>query len=221
MSDTPIEEFAAFLQEKFRGQSVIEPVKKMAESGKPSTMQEVVFNSVYLAPAIKEFFQRRNSPEELMAGLGFEGFANSSGFGSSPALRAKHLFTKSDVVRASPPEAWFQANEKRLTDCNACPDFVIRKPLLPLSILGEVKYLTSGSPRSAVREIYNASRQAVFYLGAFNGASKVARYDSAMIILADASQNGALSSGCALLKESLRKRFGAETGIYFVPITLA
>jgi len=222
VTTVPIKGFKDFLETRFQNVPVVEPVNELARIGKPSTERENVFIREFLGPAIREFFRGHGfTAEQVKEGLSVEGLANSPGFGRTPARKAKHLFTKENVTHSTPPKAWLRTSDERLTQCQACPDFAIRNSLLELSLLGEVKYLTSTSPRAAVRELYNASRQAVFYLGAFRGASDPTTYDSAMVILADASRKEALTEGRALLKEQLfSDRYGPETGIYFVHITL-
>ena len=111
----------------------------------------------------------------------------------SPARKQRHLFTKSDIVKAVVPINWMNT-EKRMNQ--ACPDFAIRQPL-PISIVGEVKFFRSGTPKSAVKELYDVARQAMFYLGAFAG-----EYDSALIVIADASSGHVLAkvSSSSILK---------------------
>ncbi len=78
-----------------------------------------------------------------------------------------------------------------------------------------MKYFESGSTDHAIGELYNASRQALFYLGRFH---KV--FDSAMIVVADASPHHAFFEGLKLLKRDLLNRFGPDTNIYLLAIKL-
>jgi hypothetical protein len=103
---------------------------------------------------------------------------------------------------------------KQLPRYQACPDFAI-KHLLCLSIVGEVKYFRSEWPEIAVRELYYASRQAVFYLGALHG-----EYDLALIVVADASRDHSFLQGLRLIKPELLERFGSGTNIHLLPLRL-
>ena len=152
--------------------------------------------------------------DEMRKNLQMEGFKTVKGFGSTPASKRMHLFTKDRVIKSEPPEEWY-LDGKRLAEYKACPDFAIRHPLLPSSTVGEVKYFKSGSPKHAVQVLYDASRQALFYVGAFTGI-----YASAMIVVADASRNHAFFEGLKLIRPELLRRFGAETDIHLVPIRL-
>ena len=82
-------------------------------------------------------------------------------------------------------------------------------------MVGEVKYFTKGSPTLAVKELYNAARQAIFYLGAFQD-----RYDAAMLVVADASPEHTFIQGLELVKPELLDRFGAESNIYLLSLGL-
>ncbi len=185
-------------------------------SSKAGKRREEVFTREFLCLYIRKYFyehvrsELNLSDEEISKGLGTEGYENCKGFGFSPARKRKHLFTKSDIIKSSPPDAWFAKNESRLSPFRPCPDFAISKPL-PFSVVGEVKYFKSGSPKKAVKELYDASRQAVFYLGAFHG-----HYDSAMIVVADASPKHSFLKGLQLVEPGLLERFGAETNIYLL-----
>jgi hypothetical protein len=125
-----------------------------------------------------------------------------------------HLFTKDLVIKSKPPESWY-LDGKHLAAYKACPDFAICQPLLRSSTVGEVKYFESGSPKHAVQVLYDASRQALFYLGAFTGT-----YQSAIIVVDDASRDHAFFEGLKLIRPELLSRFGMETDIQLVPIKL-
>lgn len=86
---------------------------------------------------------------------------------------------------------------------------------LAFSVVGEVKYFASESAESAVRELYDAARQAVFYLSALHNL-----YESAMIVVADASPKHSFFKGLELSKPELLERFGDETDIHLVVIGL-
>jgi hypothetical protein len=144
-----------------------------------------------------------------------KGNKRRAGFGFTPASSGGHLFTKSLVLESVYPKQWLASEKKKLSSFQACPDFAIRRPLLPISVVGEVKYFESGSTDHAIGELYNASRQALFYLGRFH---KV--FDSAMIVVADASPHHAFFEGLKLLKRDLLNRFGPDTNIYLLAIKL-
>jgi len=182
---------------------------------------EEVFTREFLCPSIRQFFcehvrsELNLTDEEIKAGLGTEGFENCPGFGFTPGHQSSHLFTKSDILKPDPPKAWFAASPQPLPLFQACPDFAIRKPL-PFSIVGETKYFKNGSARGAVKELYDAARQAAFYLGAFPG-----RYDAAMIVVADASPGHTFHKGVESLKPELVQRFGSESKVHLVAAKIA
>ena len=66
-----------------------------------------------------------------------------------------------------------------------------------------------------MKEIYDVARQAMFYLGAFAG-----EYDSALIVIADASSGHVFGEGLKLINPEILERFGQETRIYraFIPL---
>jgi hypothetical protein len=146
--------------------------------------------------------------------LGAEGFKHIKGFGFTPASKHKHFFTKSEVVKSPPPKAWPKSDAMRIADFRACPDFAIRGPL-PLSLVGEVKYFKSGSPQAAVRELNDAARQVLFYLGSFQGT-----YRSGLVVVADVSPGHIFVNGLNLIRSELLARFGPETGIFLLPLKL-
>jgi hypothetical protein len=211
-----------FLRDKLQGIPVIQRLERLIQEGTSTagTRHEEVFTREFLCPAIRIYFYEhvrseiKMSDEDIKRGLGTEGFKNCPGFGFTPARKKKHLFTKTDIIESKPPVTWFIDSCKPLRDFQACPDFAISTPL-PISIVGEVKYFKSGSRNSAVKELYNASRQATFYLGAFHG-----KYDSAMVVIADASPDYAFHEGLQLVKPELLQRLGDETDIHIVTIKL-
>jgi hypothetical protein len=222
MSRVNADSLKEFLKAELQAQPVISRLEKIIQerTSKAGTRHEEVFTREFLCPAIRKFFYVSVRPElnlsddEIKRGLGTEGYENCPGFGFTPARGEKHLFTKSDIIEASPPESWLTRSAVPLPAFQACPDFAISKPL-PFSIVGEVKYFAAGSPESAVRELYNASRQAVFYLGAFHGA-----YDSAMIVVADASKDHAFFEGMQSIRSEVLARFGSETRIHLLCVKL-
>jgi len=179
--------------------------------------REEVFTRDFLCPALKDFFYPYSSDLDLsdsgiQSGLGTEGYANANGFSFTPARERRHLFTKSEIVSSTVPSSWTDAGKP--TRKQACPDFAIRAPL-PFSLIGEVKFFKSESTNTALKQLYDAARQAVFYLGAFGGS-----YKDALIVVADASKTHAFSKGIDMLNPEIHKRFGEETNIYLSVISL-
>jgi hypothetical protein len=220
--DNDLEYLKRFIVATLQAQPVIKPLEEMIQerTSMAGVRREEVFTREFLCPTIAKFFydttrsQSGLSDEAIRSGLGTEGFQNCPGYGFTPARRGKHLFTKSDIIKNTPPKSWMIASSATLSAFQACPDFAISKKL-PFSVVGEVKYYRSGTPVSAVKELYNAARQAIFYLGAFRGT-----YDSAMIVIADASKEHSFFGGMELVRPELIERFGTETGIHLVPIKL-
>jgi hypothetical protein len=221
MQNIGLESLKAFIRTTLEERAVIDPLEKMIQDGssKAGTRREEVFTREFLCPTIARFFYetaRRQldlTEDSIRRGLGTEGYQNCPGFGFTPARQQRHLFTKSDIIKNDPPKSWL-AGTAPLPAFQACPDFAIAKPL-PFSVVGEVKYFRSGTPEFAVRELYNAARQAVFYLGAFEST-----YDSAMVIVADASKDYTFFGGMQMVRPELIARFGAETGVHLVSIKL-
>ena len=85
-----------------------------------------------------------------------------------------------------------------------------------MSIVGEVKFFRSGTPETAVKELYNAARQAVFYLGAFRG-----EYKQAVVVVADASEGHVFVEGVCRMNPGILERFGEETSIFLSMIRLS
>ena len=212
----------SFLRAKLEANPLLSRLEEMTRNGTSTAgrRHEEVFTREFLSPSISDFFYKHVRPElnltdaQIAEGLGAEGYKNCHGFGFTPARKLKHLFTKSDVIEDSAPTAWRVAEIGGLPGYHACPDFAITSPL-PFSLVGEVKYFKLNSPESGVRELYNVSRQAVFYLGAFHGT-----YRSAIIVVVDASSNHSFFEALKLVKPELLERFGSETDIHLLPIKL-
>lgn len=222
MSTNDIEALKEFIKGELEARPVIGRLQELiqARTSTAGTRPEEVFTREFFCPVVAKFFYEwvrsdlRLSDDQIRSGLGTEGYANCPGFGFTPARSKKHVFTKSDLIKTSHPVSWLKRSPARLPDFQACPDFAITRPL-PFTIVGEVKYFKSGTPDSAIRELYNATRQAVFYLGAFHGA-----YESAMIVVGDGSRDHAFFRGLELIKPELLARFGADTSIHLVPVKL-
>jgi len=180
---------------------------------------EEVFNREFLCPAIAKYFYEEVRAAldlkdgEIESGLGTEGFQNCPRFGFTPARKLPHFFTKGDIIKSTPPPGWLETNSP-LPKYQACPDFAIRKPL-PVSVVGEVKYFRAGSEKKVVKELYDGARQIAFYLGAFRR-----RYRNGLFVVADASHSHAFERGISTLHPELRRRFGADTGIYLLVLAL-
>jgi hypothetical protein len=180
---------------------------------------EEVFTREFLCPAIAKYFYEEIraaldlKDHEIQSGLGTEGFQNCCGFGFTPARKSPHLFTKSDIIKSTPPPGWVETKSP-LPRYQACPDFAIKKPL-PVSVVGEVKYFRTGSKKQVVKELYDGVRQVAFYLGAFRRD-----YDNGLLVVADASPSHAFVRGISALHPKLIPRFGSDTGIYLLQLRL-
>jgi hypothetical protein len=217
-----LERFKHYVRNRLECEPVIEQLAKLIGPGGECEKQnrEEIFTKRFLCPRIKDFFHREVqrelglTDEQIQNGLGAEGFEGMNGFRFTPASSRKHLFTKAYVIKPTPPPSWFKSKEVPLTECRACPDFAIRSPL-PFSLVGEVKFFKSGSPNKAVSDLYQASRQALFYQAAFHEI-----YHSALIVFADASPGHSFFEGLELIKPELLERFSSETDIHLLPIKL-
>ena len=217
-----IPELCDFLLDDLERQPILDLLEEFIEN-KTSTAgvsREEVFTREFLCPSIAKYFyevvrsELSLSNDEIKSGLGTEGFQNCPGFGFTPSKSRKQLFTKSDIIKPTPPDSWFKASEKRLTAFQPCPDFAIADPL-PISVIGEVKYFTKGSPTVAVKELYNAPRQAIFYLGAFQDS-----YEAALLVVADASPDHSFIKGLEMVRPELLDRFGPDSNVYLVSVGL-
>ena len=213
-----IEALKHYLTEHLRKPGIRSRLERSIVDGSSTAgrRHEEVFTRDFLCPTLHRFFyehvrsELNLTDEQITVGLGTEGFENSPGFGFTPGHQSNHIFTKSDIARRDPPKAWFAANSRPLPPYQACPDFAIREPL-PFSMVGETKYFRNGSATAAVKELYRAARQAVFYLGAFPR-----RYDAAMIVVGDASPGHTFYKGLESLKPELVQRFGQESNVHLV-----
>src|SRR5579862_2911676 len=213
MPPVDLERLKQYLADQVQRQPVIDTLDSMVGvDGKFAKQnREEVFTKRILCPHIRNFFYNHvredlGLPDDKIAlGLGAEGFDGQErikDFGFTPAGQTPHLFTKDLVIKPFPPKAWLRTEAGDLRQYKACPDFAIRKPL-PFSVVGEVKYFKSESPKRAVIELYNASRQALFYLATFHD-----QYEAALLVFADASRSHAFFEGLELLKPDLLRRFG-------------
>lgn len=214
--------FMDYVQKSLETRQILTKLEKIIQeqSSKAGTRHEEVFTREFLCPTIADYFYKTIRSElllnddEIKKGLGTEGFQNCPGFGFTPASQIKHLFTKSDIIKSEPPVSWFPEFDRQLPHFQACPDFAITKPL-PFSVVGEVKYFKSGSPSKVIKELYDAARQALFYLGTFHS-----KYDAAMIVVADASKNHGFHKVLQSMNYRLMERFGAGTDIYLLTVRL-
>ena len=174
---------------------------------------EELFSREVLVPAFRRYFYEPNfmarhsfGAEDVKRGLGVEGFKNCEGFGFTPARKKTHILTKSDIVSPTPPNWWFEPDAKVLGN-RPCPDFAMRAPL-PFNAVGEVKYFTGKTEESARTMIYNAIRQAIFYLGAYAG-----EYSTAIVIIADGSEGGIARDVFGGAHPALLERLGEESRV--------
>jgi hypothetical protein len=218
-----LEGLKQFLKREIEGSPVLASLKqKVADaSSTAGRVEENVFTREFLCPKIASYFYTEvrstlglDDEEEIRKGLGAEGHRHCEGFGFTPNGK-KHLFLKTDVIKSAPPKGWRTNDTAPLTGKCPWPDFAIRHPL-PLSVVGEVKFVKRGKTPAAVQHIYDAARQAVFYLGAFRGG-----YRDALIVLADATPERVVSEALATLRPELRGRFGPVTGIYLLVLSLS
>ena len=217
-----IERLCAYLKDEIESKQVLVHIENCVQDARSTAgtkSREEIFTREFLCPYLAKFFYQKLKDElgltdkDIENGLGTEGFENVNGFGFTPARKGKHFFTKGQIISSNPPEAWFKASSKKLTSFMACPDFALRSPL-PISVVGETKYFTKGSKQSAIKELYNDVRQAMFYLGAFN------EYTDALLLVADASPGHIFYHSLTLLEEELLNRFGKETNIHLCVIKL-
>lgn len=222
MSPVDLQRFKQYLRGRLQEETVKDALEGMVKAGGEFAGQnrEEIFTKKFLCPRIRGFLcehvrsELNLTAEEIYGGLGAEGFEKIPSFCFTPARKNKHLFTKSEVINSLPPRAWLRADQGVLPNYQACPDFAVRKPM-PFAVVGEVKYFKSGSPEKAVTELYNASRQALFYLAAFHNV-----YESALLVFVDASRGESFFRGLDLIKPALLDRFGTETDIHLLPIRI-
>jgi hypothetical protein len=222
MSRIDIARLTHYVAAEIEGRAVIATIESMIDQNLSTAgkRREEVFTREFVCPTLATFFYEEVRPQlhlpddAIKRGLGAEGFANCRGFGFKPARAEKHVFTKSEVFGDHIPEVWLRGSKGKLPRFQSCPDFAVAPPL-PFSALGEVKYFCSGGRARALKELYNGLREVVFYLGVFHG-----RYDSAILIVGDASKDHAFLETIRALRPGLLSRFGPETGIYLAPIKL-
>jgi hypothetical protein len=211
----------SYIEQQLSAQPVLKRLEEMiaSRSSKAGTRREEVFTREFLCPTVAHFFYAHIrstlnlQDREIASGLGTEGFQNAQVFGFTPAHKRRHLFTKADIVNSELPPSWRSCEGKTRRN-QACPDFAIRPPL-PFSLVAEVKFFTKGSPQRAVKELYDAARQAVFYLGAYQG-----EYANALLVVADASSEQAFVQVKKMMNPDILDRFGEETRIYLSVIPL-
>jgi hypothetical protein len=106
-------------------------------------------------------------------------------------------------------------NPEKLTNYRSYADFGVRHPL-PVSLVGELKYEYKIKSRdSAVKALYEVTRQCVFYLGAFGD-----EYDCAVGLVADATDNHIIYETFAMLPEALRDRFGERNRLHLMVVRI-
>ena len=86
---------------------------------------------------------------------------------------------------------------------------------LPISLLGELKY-EHDEKVGALTSIYDAVRQCVFYLGAFNG-----KYHDAVGLIADATPGHVIADTFDQLPSGLKDRFGSRNHIYLKVVRIS
>jgi hypothetical protein len=177
------------------------------------TNREEIFTRDYLCPSMREYFrvEARSmlnlADDEIDKGLGTEGFTKCDGYSFTPAKMTRHILGKGDLAEPMPPSDWLKSGPDKLRNYQPCPDFAFHDPLP--RVVGEVKYFMGGSQDKALRDFYTVVKEAVFYLGVFNGV-----YDAALIVVADASEDSAMHKILDIIKPELLARFGDDSGIY-------
>jgi|AntAceMinimDraft_16_1070373.scaffolds.fasta_scaffold05871_2 hypothetical protein len=222
MKEIGVSHLLDYIENSFLNRPVLEQLQKIIaeKQSHAGTRLEEVFTREFLCGSLARYFyvDYRSSlnltDSEIASGLGTEGYKNAEGFGFTPARKERHLFTKADIIKQQIPRSWIAGDGKAYRN-QACPDFAIRDPL-PISIVGEVKFFRSGTPETAVKELYNAARQAVFYLGAFRG-----EYKQAVVVVADASEGHVFIEGVCRMNPGILERFGEETSIFLSMIRLS
>jgi hypothetical protein len=111
MREATVEELARFLKKQLEEKPVVPLVKQMVRdhSSLAGISREVIFTREFLCPAIGDFYtlvcQDLNlHADKIHKNLQMEGFKTVKGFGSTPASKRMHLFTKDLVMKNKPPE---------------------------------------------------------------------------------------------------------------------
>lgn len=167
---------------------------------------EAIFTKDYLCPAMRDYFmvearsELDSNDDEIDKGLGVEGFTKCDGYSFTPAKKTRHILGKGDMSEPMPPADWLKSGSKTLRDYQPCPDFAFFDPLP--KVVGEVKYFRGGNEDKALKDFYAVVKEVIFYLGAFHGV-----YEAALIVIADASEDGAMYNMVGRLKSKLLARF--------------
>ena len=215
-----IEELIVYLKQKLETNPVIDKLDHAINEGLSTAGRrpEEVFNREFLSPTLASFFYDIIGPrykltdEQVRMVLGTEGYKNCPQFGFSPSLPFDFFFTKDQILDINPPKGWVD-NEK-LRNYRSYPDFAVRQPL-PVSFVGELKYVDDCNRDQAVKLLYDATRQAVFYLGAFHGD-----YDSALFVIADATPEHRVNEALRHIRSGLLDRYGRITKVYCCVLSL-
>ena len=216
--DESIKSLLSFVTSQLSKPGTLANHRALVESGesKASTPEEI-FTKDFLCPEIAKYFEGRGeklglTASEIQHCLGSEGHGTTPGFGFTPASD-DHFFTKDQFVKKTPPDSWLESS--RLSKNRAYPDFAIRAPLLPCSLVGEVKLIRSGSKNSALACIHEAARQSLFYLAAFKG-----EYSAAVALIADASDGSLLHDAVDVINPEILGRFGEKSSVYLCCVNL-
>ena len=212
-----IDELISYLQNQLCGKGLVEELYEIMRTGNTTASKESreeVFNREFLSPAIADFFfthVRRElslSDAEIGKGLGTEGSGNCSRFGFSPSSISNHIFTKDQVLKSIPPEDWFFEKDRDVRPLRSYPDFALREPL-PLSVVGEHKAYWGTSKKEAVKNVFEAAKQVVFYQGALG-----VNYKDGMIVVTDLSQADIVNEALKDVRPEILSRFGEQTRIH-------
>ena len=210
-----IKNLSEYLTKSLDGNSIKDAINTASIEGTSSagTNREEIFTRDYLCPVMRNYFMVEARPmldltnDEIDAGLGTEGYTKCEGYSFTPAKKPRHILGKDDISRPMPPTDWLKWGPDTLRPYQPCPDFAFYDPLP--RVVGEVKYFMGGSEDKALKDFYAVAKEAVFYLGVFNGI-----YDAALIVIADASEDAAMYKMLDIIKPELLARFGRDAGVY-------
>ena len=181
---------------------------------------EQIFNRYYLQKAIAEYFSVNFDKATLRKCLGSEGLTQAHVrqqlplHGFTPKTEPKFFYTKESINKRLPPTEWLRSQAPNAN--RSYPDFAIKPPLLGKAYLGELKWMEVTPAEQVVNDIYGLVDEAIFYLGAFMG-----EYQGAIIVVADGSGCNSLNQGYNLINSEIKKRFGHDSGIHLLRLTLS
>jgi len=222
LSTGEVEPLLSYVKNRIEGQeNILCEIDRLKNDPLTTTSgSEQIFNRYYLQQAIAEYFLKSFDKATLRNCLGSEGMTQKHVkkqlpcHGFTPKTKPKFFYTKEHISGNLPPTDWAKSQEP--DDNRSYPDFAIRSPLLGKSHLGELKWLKATQAQKVVSDIYSLVDEAIFYLGAFMGT-----YQGAIIVIADGSGCDSLEQGYDLINSEIQKRFGRNSGIHLLRLTLS